>query len=64
MFMVIDLDGDGGAEVACKTADGTVDGAGKVIGDATADWVEKGEAAVPTRDRTRSTTEGRLSRSL
>lgn len=37
MFMVIDLDGDGRAEVACRTADGTVDGTGKVIGDATAD---------------------------
>jgi rhamnogalacturonan endolyase len=32
-FMVYDLDGDGRAEVACKTADGTVDGAGTVIGD-------------------------------
>ena len=32
-FMVYDLDGDGKAEVACKTADGTVDGAGTVIGD-------------------------------
>ncbi|HEX2860412.1 MAG TPA: rhamnogalacturonan lyase [Lacunisphaera sp.] len=56
MFMVIDLDGDGRAEVACKTADGTVDGTGKVIGDATADWVEKGEAAVPTRDSSGATT--------
>ncbi|MEK7780038.1 MAG: rhamnogalacturonan lyase [Verrucomicrobiota bacterium] len=37
-FMVYDLDGDGIAEVACKTADGTVDGTGKVIGDAKADW--------------------------
>jgi rhamnogalacturonan endolyase len=37
-FMVYDLDGDGRAEVACKTADGSIDGAGKVIGDATADW--------------------------
>ncbi|MGH9831426.1 MAG: rhamnogalacturonan lyase [Blastocatellia bacterium] len=37
-FMVYDLDGDGRAEVACKTADGTVDGKGKVIGDAKADW--------------------------
>jgi rhamnogalacturonan endolyase len=36
-FMVYDLDGDGRAEVACKTADGTVDGAGKVIGDPNAD---------------------------
>ena len=32
--MVYDLDGDGRAEVACKTADGTIDGAGKAIGDA------------------------------
>lgn len=37
-FMVYDLDGDGRAEIACKTADGTIDGKGKVIGDATADW--------------------------
>ena len=37
-FMVYDLDGDGRAEVACKTADGTVDGAGTVIGDATKDY--------------------------
>ena len=36
--MVYDLDGDGRAEVACKTADGTVDGRGKVIGDPGADW--------------------------
>ena len=35
-FMVYDLDGDGRAEVAVKTADGTVDGRGKVIGDASA----------------------------
>ena len=37
-FMVYDLDGDGRAEVACKTADGTVDGAGTIIGDATKDY--------------------------
>jgi len=37
-FMVSDLDGDGISEFACKTADGTVDGKGKVIGDATKDW--------------------------
>jgi rhamnogalacturonan endolyase len=36
-FMVYDLDGDGRAEVACKTADGTVDGAGQTIGDPQAD---------------------------
>src|SRR5688572_9115154 len=37
-FIVYDLDGDGRAEVACKTAPGTVDGKGKVIGDATKDY--------------------------
>ncbi len=37
-FVVYDLDGDGRAEVACRTADGTVDGAGNVIGDPAADW--------------------------
>jgi rhamnogalacturonan endolyase len=37
-FLVYDLDGDGRAEIVCKTADGTVDGTGRVIGDAAADW--------------------------
>ncbi|MBC6607622.1 T9SS type A sorting domain-containing protein [Hymenobacter sp. BT188] len=37
-FMVYDLDGDGKAEVACKTSDGTIDGQGKVMGDANADY--------------------------
>ena len=37
-FMVYDLDGDGRAEVACKTADGTVDGLGNIIGDPKADY--------------------------
>ena len=36
-FMVYDLDGDGKAEVVCKTADGTIDGKGTPIGDASAD---------------------------
>jgi len=40
-FMVYDLDGDGRAEIACKTADGTIDGKGKVIGDAKANWVNQ-----------------------
>ena len=35
--MVYDFDGDGKAELICKTADGTTDGVGKVIGDANAD---------------------------
>lgn len=37
-FLVYDFDGDGRAEVVCKTADGTIDGEGHVIGDASADW--------------------------
>lgn len=37
-IMAYDLDHDGKAEVVMKTADGTVDGAGTVIGDATADY--------------------------
>lgn len=37
-FIVYDLDGDGKAELACKTADGTTDGKGHVIGDASKDW--------------------------
>ena len=40
-FLVYDLDGDGKAEIACKTADGTIDGTGKVIGDADADYRNK-----------------------
>jgi hypothetical protein len=47
-FLVYDFDGDGKAEVACKTADGTVDGQGVVIGNPTVDyrnsdgWVDSG----------------------
>lgn len=37
-FMVYDFNGDGKAEIAMRTADGTVDGTGKVIGSETADW--------------------------
>ena len=48
-FMVFDLDGDGRAEVVMKTADGTIDGKGKVIGDADADYREKG---VPGKGKT------------
>lgn len=54
-FMVYDLDGDGRAEVACKTADGTVDGTGKVIGDPNADWREGSAGTVPTNDQSGST---------
>lgn len=47
-FMVYDFDGDGKAEMILKTADGTIDGTGNVIGDATVDhrnsggWVHQG----------------------
>ncbi|MEV7086799.1 rhamnogalacturonan lyase [Streptomyces sp. NPDC093085] len=37
-FQVYDYDGDGKAEVAMKTADATVDGTGRVIGNASADY--------------------------
>ena len=46
-FMVYDLDGDGKAEVVMKTSDGTVDGLGKVIGDAEADYREAGDPNAP-----------------
>lgn len=44
-FMVYDLDGDGRAEIACKTADGTKDGQGNVLGDGTKDWRNKEEGS-------------------
>lgn len=37
-FMVYDFDGDGRAEMAVQTADGTVDSQGKTIGNANADY--------------------------
>ena len=40
-FIVYDLDGDGRAELLVKTADGTRDGKGRVIGDSLADWRNK-----------------------
>ena len=40
-FIVYDLDGDGRAELMVKTADGTTDGTGQVIGDSTADYRNK-----------------------
>jgi rhamnogalacturonan endolyase len=50
-FMVYDLDGDGRAEIACKTADGTIDGKGKVIGDPNADWRNPEGAFITALDR-------------
>lgn len=37
-FLVYDFDSDGVAELVCKTADGTIDGTGHVIGDKTKDY--------------------------
>lgn len=50
-FQVFDFDGDGRAEVAVKTADGTVDGVGRTIGDGGADW-RGHDGTVPQPDRT------------
>lgn len=60
-FMVYDLDGDGRAEIAMKTADGTIDGRGKAIGDPRANWVSSG-GEVASTDRTGSVTnaEGKM----
>lgn len=47
-FMVYDFDGDGKAEIILKTADGTIDGTGVIIGNASVDyrnsggWVQQG----------------------
>ncbi len=54
-FLVHDFDGDGRAEMAVRTSDGTVDGQGKVIGDPRADWRGK-EGEIPQRDRTGAVT--------
>ncbi len=37
-FLVYDFDGDGKAELVCKTGDGTIDGQGNTIGNPSADW--------------------------
>ena len=37
-FLVADFDSDGKAEMTCKTADGTIDGQGNVIGDSSKDY--------------------------
>ncbi|WP_246050684.1 rhamnogalacturonan lyase [Asticcacaulis tiandongensis] len=50
-FQVYDYDGDGRAEMAVRTSDGTIDGTGKVLGDPDADWRETG-GETPSTDRT------------
>ncbi len=47
-FMVYDLDGDNRAEVVMRTADGTIDGIGHVIGDAFADHRLVGDTTMHT----------------
>lgn len=54
-FMVYDFDGDGKAEIMVKTANGTIDGTGRVLGDAKADWRAK-DGELPQADRTGATT--------
>lgn len=54
-FQVMDFDGDGMAEIACQTADGTIDGIGKILGDEKADWRAK-DGYVKTPDGTGSRT--------
>lgn len=50
-FQVFDYDGDGRAELAVRTSDGTIDGTGKVLGDPNADWRETG-GETPSTDKT------------
>lgn len=50
-FMVQDFDADGRAELMVKTGDGTIDGTGRVLGNADADWRATG-GEVAQRDRT------------
>lgn len=57
-FMVYDFDGDGKAEIIMKTSDGTVDGEGKMIGDANADYREPGLA--PTEEGKTPVNQGRI----
>ncbi|MBE6291232.1 MAG: rhamnogalacturonan lyase [Bacteroidales bacterium] len=53
-FMVYDLDGDNRAEVVMRTADGTIDGRGQVIGNAFADYRIVGDTAAMRRAPTTS----------
>ena len=58
-FLVYDFDGDGRAELVCKTADGTTDGTGKVLGDPAVSWLtpesageKPGAVTAPRREGT------------
>lgn len=41
-MLVFDFDGDGKSEIALRTADGTVDGQGNIIGDGSKNWAVNG----------------------
>ncbi|TWI65453.1 rhamnogalacturonan endolyase [Pseudoduganella lurida] len=60
-FQVADYDGDGKAELIVKTADGSRDADGEVIGDGNASWVS-GPLEIEQGDRTgsRRTADGKL----
>ena len=62
-FMVYDFDGDGRAELMVRTADGTRDGRGRVVGDSTADYRHRpasdGEQPNPQREWGRYNQQGR-----
>ena len=52
-FVFYDLDGDGRAEFVVKTADGTIDGRGRVLGDSAADFrhgVAEAKNGAPVED--------------
>ncbi|MFV0471820.1 MAG: rhamnogalacturonan lyase [Paludibacteraceae bacterium] len=62
-FMVYDLDGDNKTEIVVKTADGTIDGKGIIIGDATADY-RNGEGRILTGPEYLTVFEGLTGRAL
>ncbi len=58
-FMVYDLNNDGKDELVVKTADGSVDGRGKIIGNPEADWLtHSGEIAQHDRTGSRILADG------
>ena len=56
-FIVYDFDGDGCAELMMKTADGTTDGLGRVLGDSLADWREGAREALARFDENKARAE-------
>jgi len=61
-FQVFDYDGDGRAEIAMRTSDGTIDGTGKVLGDPDADWRDDGSTSVPSKPGQPPRMQGRIIR--